>query len=616
MRKEFKSEARKKRKLDIDSYFTIIGGENKLFISKNEFEPHMNKECKICGIQRAESTQDDVQMEENIVQTDKPSSSSLTPASVLQQSTSQLVPGSDSGIPTIPDDVDMDIFESLPGPSSKRSADQEPTSRYQDSGTPGGESQSFEILPGIRSLQRIDSGGERLRKNLENISIIEEYEQDEEDDVQDQHRPDLILTQEVNEPHNYTPSPITKIVNPHDSITVTPTQAVSQEESSKRILKDQYAAFLRNKKKSKFHFKIKQNNDDAPQDDFIFAGNKAIEISAFTGAAIANLYKCLICKHVSYVKPLLLSCCNSIICPECFTQWGLKSRHCFGKFYDYCGEFQNAEPITGFREQAWENLEPRCPKCECNIKIQDYSFHLFCCTKKKRGRVRKERNFVDILHAKGPHSSKILKEKMKPIRDSIVDFKTTDDDAPDEAVIGLMASLSFLKESRNITAVYALEELVHKIINNNFENSAKLTPLQSAIIRKIANFSVGQMQIQSKLLKKFSKKENLNIFASYKQYKICEDNQLPSNLSYVMIKPCGTEMNIDGSEAEMRSFMEDYDHYITIIELPKPAMIGIYVVPHCVVVKEVSAMLPDLKEGSPMEIRNIKVWVIFGSGKF
>ena len=83
MRKEFKSEARKKRKLDIDSYFTIIGGENKLFISKNEFEPHMNKECKICGIQRAESTQDDVQMEENIVQTDKPSSSSLTPASAL-----------------------------------------------------------------------------------------------------------------------------------------------------------------------------------------------------------------------------------------------------------------------------------------------------------------------------------------------------------------------------------------------------------------------------------------------------------------------------------------------------------------------------------------------------
>lgn len=128
------------------------------------------------------------------------------------------------------------------------------------------------------------------------------------------------------------------------------------------------------------------------------------------------------------------------------------------------------------------------------------------------------------------------------------------------------------------------------------------------------------MKSCSKILNHFTdkmtkKQKSFNVFANYRNYSKEENKQLPGNVTYKLVNREGeiTMEHKKTSKIQPKSLTEEFDQkYSNMIELPRPALKGYFYSPISVLAKEISEMIPILKEQHKEPIKNLDVFAIYG----
>ncbi len=138
-----------------------------------------------------------------------------------------------------------------------------------------------------------------------------------------------------------------------------------------------------------------------------------LPISSLVKSENVDDLSCLICLGICF-RPILLSCCEHLICLECVKQYVLKSSFC-----PYCKntnlDFALPSKLVS---RFFDNLIFYCPfkksGCSEQVRYNSYFEHLTTCTKVETNSIYTKLNFCKscfLLYRKeSEHSCKVVKQ--------------------------------------------------------------------------------------------------------------------------------------------------------------------------------------------------------------
>ena len=319
----------------------------------------------------------------------------------------------------------------------------------------------------------------------------------------------------------------------------------------------------------------------------IVCGNDSIPIESFgeTTRLLISVFKCRICQNLPMNPRVLV--CGHIYCKECSESWCKESKHCYNSEdeKEHCMSEMTVGLLGMPNAHLTDIFKTIMIECEICHQVKHYTeigLHLFQCKRK----VKKNENQVKDKNDKNLDSVK--NEVIKILNSNADKLATTVEQ------LSLDITCQIMKENGE----RKLADLIKQTVIA-FNNSEKLTPMQTSAIRNFVDMSVGQMNKMSIILSHLEKKKKekgflvqLNPFSPYSLYAKEDNKQMPFNVEFTLSTNGNITKSHAGSEQKIpRNILEDYTIFGNQLqEDVRPNILGSYYPVDIVVAKQLSQL--------------------------